>query len=106
MGPHAGFTYWQPFSERYGMQINGRVYYSLFGSSPGGDIEPSISFQYGILGSYRIGKAWMGYVGYTYRADHANFKSNPDDPLSFSNGQSNEVNYLGHYLNMSFEYSF
>jgi hypothetical protein len=107
MGPHLGFTYWAPLSDRYGIQFNGRAYYTLLGSTPSGDLNPALSYQMGVLGSYRLNKAWMGYAGYAYRLDNASYSTNPSDPLSFARqGQENDVTFQGHFLNLIFEYSF
>jgi len=108
LGPHAGFTYWMPLSSRFGMQLNARAYYTLLGSAPnGGALQQALSYQYGLLGSYRLNKAWMGYAGYANRTDNAAYESNPSDPMSFARpGQVNDVLLQGHYLNLILEYSF
>lgn len=107
MGPHVGFIYWVPLSDRYGMQVNARAYYSLMGSAPVGDIESSMSYQAGLLGSYRWGSNWMTYAGYAYRSDNVTYSSNFADPLSFApDGATNDVTFEGHFLNVIFEYSF
>lgn len=107
MGPHIGFTYWVPMSDRYGLQVNGRAYYALSGSAPIGDVDSTLSYQMGVLGSYRMGASWMTYLGYAYRADHVSYDSRGGDALSFAQpGQMNEVRFQGHFLNMIFEYSF
>lgn len=109
IGPHAGFTYWVPVSSRVGLQANARAYYTLMGSAPnGGAVQSALSLQYGALGSYRLNKNWMGYAGYAYRADHALFEADASNPSqSFASpGQVNEVNLVGHYLNLILEFSF
>lgn len=107
MGPHIGFTYWVPMSDRYGLQVNGRAYYSLMGSAPNGDVEATVSYQMGVLGSYRMSSSWMAYMGYAYRADNVSYNTRAGDALSFAQpGQMNEVRFQGHFINMMFEFSF
>lgn len=107
-GPHAGFIYWFPITERFGLQLNSRAYYSFFGStSMGPKANASFSYQYGLLGSYRFEKNWIGYAGYAYRHDEASYQSNPSDPNSFAKpGDMNGVQIDGHYVNLILEYSF
>jgi hypothetical protein len=103
IGPHAGFTYWTPISERFGVQVNARAYYTLLGSSfNGGKVQPSLSYQYGVLGSYRLSANWMGLVGYAYRDDNATFSS----VGGFSKGQSDSIDVQGDYVNFLLEFSF
>lgn len=108
IGPHAGFTYWTPLNDRLGLQLNARLYYTLMGSaSTGPKALSSMSYQFGVLGSYRLNRYWMGYAGYAYRLDEANYETRPDDPQSFAQpGQTNSVSISGHYLNLILEFSF
>lgn len=108
IGPHAGFNYWLPFNQRLGLQLNARGYYGFFGSSDSGQqVQPTLSFQYGLLGSYRLSPTMMGYAGYAHRTDQANYESNPSDPTSFARpGEVNSIRIDGDYLNLIFEYSF
>jgi hypothetical protein len=104
-GPHAGFTYWQPLSQRFGAQVNARVYQTAFGSSyNGGTVQFSTSYQYGLLGTYRLSPAWMGYAGYAYRADSALFKATKSSYAS--EGKTDSIALQGHYLNLLLEFSF
>jgi hypothetical protein len=49
----------------------------------------------------------MGYAGYAYRDDTAQYAADPGDPQSFATaGQTNEINLQGHYLNLILEFSF
>lgn len=108
IGPHAGMRVWFPLSQKLGVQLNGRVYYSLLGSSPsGGEVQPALSYQAGVLGSLRLSKDLMGYAGYAYRLDRAEYKANTDDPLSVAGPDDiNSIQIQGHYLNLMLEYSF
>ncbi len=102
MGPHAGFTFWFPLSERFGVQTNARGYYTLLGqSSLGGKALSSLSLQYGLLGTYRLSNNWMGYAGYAFRKDEGNFTTTN----STASGH-NSIVIQGHYLNLLLEFSF
>ncbi len=110
IGPHLGFTYWVPFNQRFGVQVNARAYEVMTGHSVNGQaVAPALSYQYGLLGSYRLAPAWMGYAGYAYRLDQANYKSIPKqmDPKSYDKtGGINSIAIEGHYLNFILEFSF
>ncbi|MGE4132630.1 MAG: hypothetical protein AB7F86_13385 [Bdellovibrionales bacterium] len=103
-GPHAGFTYWMPLSGRIGLQANARMYYTLFGKSDtGANAGTAISYQYGLLGTYRLSRRWMGYAGYAYRLDEAQYAS---DDAGYNPGGFNTISIEGHYLNLMLEFSF
>ena len=108
IGPHAGFVYWFPLSPRLGVQTNARAYYTLMGSSTTGPkAQSSLSLQYGLLGTYRLKSNWMGYAGYAFRKDEAQYGTNAGDVESYAQpGQINTISIQGHYLNLLLEYSF
>lgn len=110
IGPHIGLKYWLPLNDRYGIQANLRSYYSILGqASNGKKIISTTSLQYGLLGSYRVNRNWMGYLGYAYRLDQAKFQavSRNEDQSSFAqDGEQNSVTIKGHYLNLALEFSF
>lgn len=108
VGPHAGFTYWTPLSDRYGLQANARIYYSMMGSAENGQkTMSSMSYQFGVLGSRRINRSWMGYAGYAYRKDEALYNVDFQNAQGFPQpGDVNSVSIDGHYLNLILEYSF
>ncbi|MGZ3722057.1 MAG: hypothetical protein ACXVA9_03945, partial [Bdellovibrionales bacterium] len=108
LGPHAGFSYWMPFNQRYGVQLNARAYETMFGSGyNGGKVKYTTSYQYGLLGSYRLAPDWMGFAGYAFRKDNAVYGVLLDKSTSYaSEGQLNSVNIQGHYLNLLLEFSF
>ena len=107
LGPHAGFTYWTPISARFGVQANARAYYSFMGGGPSGEkARSSLSYQYGVLGSYRLNKAWMGYIGYAYRIDDAQWAAKGGTTSFAEPGQVNQVTIKGHYLNLILDFSF
>jgi hypothetical protein len=103
IGPHAGAQYWLPLNVKLGVQFNARLYYGMLGSPDiGGKVEPSLSYQYGVLGSYRLNQQMMGYAGYAYRIDHADFTATSGAQA----GQTNQVEMQGHFLNLVLDYSF
>ncbi|MBX3023046.1 MAG: hypothetical protein KF799_15325 [Bdellovibrionales bacterium] len=107
IGPHAGFVYWFPFNDRWGLQMNARAYYTLMGSSStGAKVTSSLSYQYGLLGSRRLTQSWMGYAGYAFRHDEANYATTPGTNSFATDGQVNNVTIQGHYLNLMLEFSF
>lgn len=111
-GPHVGFQIWHPFSYKFGMQLNGQVLSSLYAiETPNGqDIEPTISYQAGALGSYKIKDNITGFLGYAYRVDKVAYKAKVyqnDGAANFaSEGDINEAEYTGHYLNLYLEWGF
>lgn len=107
LGPHAGFTYWTPLSARFGLQANARAYYSYMGGGPSGEkITSSLSYQYGLLGSYRVNKKWMGFAGYAYRIDDSQWAAKGGADSFAQAGQLNQVTVQGHYLNLILDFSF
>lgn len=99
MGPHAGLEYWMAVSPKLGLQVNGHLYPNLLSiQTPNGNpIAPSISYQFGLLGSYRLNRRTTGLLGYAYRKDSQAYKAN--------SGKTNSVDLTGHYLNLFLEWS-
>ncbi len=99
LGPHAGLEYWIAVSPKLGLQVNGHLYPNLISvKTPNGNpIAPSISYQFGLLGSYRLGKRTTGLMGYAFRRDSQAYKS--------ESGKNNTVDLTGHYLNLFLEWS-
>lgn len=113
LGPHAGFEFIHPFTYKFGVQANARVYYGILGlSTPNGQsIIPDMSLQFSVLGSYRLTRDSVGFAGYSYRQDKASYKARPGDPLVPGSGVAregdvNSIGVTGHYLNLIYEYSF
>lgn len=99
-GPKYQYEYWYAFTSRLGLQLNAQSYLSLFKiSTPNGaGISPSLSFQLGMLGSYRLNKKSTGLLGVAYRQDSLAYSSN-------SGADKNTVDINGLYLNMFLEWS-
>lgn len=99
LGPHAGLEYWIAVSPKLGLQANGHIYPNLISiKTPNGNpIATSVSYQFGLLGSYRLGRRTTGLMGYAYRKDSQAYKS--------QSGKTNTVDLTGHYLNLFLEWS-
>src|SRR5690606_8660387 len=75
-GPHAGVDFWRPINYKFGFQLNTRIYMGLAGSTPNGrDYKPSMSYQIGVMGSYRLAPNVMGFLGWAHRQDTATYES-------------------------------
>jgi hypothetical protein len=101
MGPHVSGEYWYSMTPKLGFQVNAHLYMSMMKmKTPNGqDIAPSMSTQFGFLGSYRFNKRFTGLVGYANREDRIRYKST-------TAGATNEAVLSGDYLNFFAEYNF
>lgn len=99
LGPHAGLEYWVAISPKLGFQVNGHIYPNLVSiKTPNGNpIAISVSYQMGLLGSYRLGRRTTGLMGYAYRKDSQAYKS--------TSGKTNTIDLTGHYFNLFLEWS-
>lgn len=112
-GPHVGFDYWRPISPKLGWQANARLYLSMGGSTPNGsDVDFTPSYQLGFMGSYKLSKNIMGFAGYAFRKDSVTYDSTvcsgacgPGSSQA-NNGDKQEINLSGHYLNFLLEWGF
>lgn len=108
IGPHVGAEYWHSLSPKLGVQLNGHLYYSLMKvQTPNGqDIEPTLSTQFGLMGSFRFSNQFTGLMGYAMRTDNVSYKAAPS-PSNFAlPGDVNTSTITGHYLNFLAEYNF
>jgi hypothetical protein len=113
-GPHAGIEYWYSLTPKLGFQVNSQVYLSMVGvSTPNGQgLSPTVSYQVGLLGSYKIRPKITGLIGYAYKSENTSYWAVPSDQndpsnQSFANaGDKNETNITGSYLNMLLEWAF
>lgn len=98
-GPHYGFEYWWALSPKLGFQVNGHLYGSFISvkTPTGNPVAPSLSFQAGVLGSYRLTERASGLMGYAYRQDSQAYQSSGD--------RTNSVRITGHYLNLFLEWA-
>jgi hypothetical protein len=111
VGGHAGFDFWRPLTSKLGVQLNARYYMGLMGlDSPNGkDIDPGSGMSYGLMGSYKLGRTVMGFMGYAYRTDEVSYEastSQESSSSSASSGQKQSIQIEGSYLNLMLEMSF
>ena len=105
-GPHAGVTFWHPFSPKLGLQLNLRAYFSMFGDKTpnGAEIDNEMTTQVGAMGSLRLSERLTGFAGIASRVDRASYKKSTSSTTSqFSN---QEIQLKGNYLNLLLEYGF
>ncbi len=107
-GPHVGVDYWRPFTKKLGYKANFRFYDTNGGSSTpnGRDLVSSFSYQAGLFGSLRLSEDIIGFAGYTYRLDRIAYKADPNSTGFATNGDINDVNITGSYLNLVLEWGF
>lgn len=109
-GPHLGAEFWFSLTPKLGIQLNAHIYNSLLKIETPNDrvLEPSMSYQIGLLGSYRVTKDFTGLVGWAMREDRMKYESNPYTPLdpSLNFGNTVESTIVGNYLNFFAEWAF
>ncbi|WP_246845665.1 hypothetical protein [Bdellovibrio sp. ZAP7] len=108
VGPHGGVEYWYSLTPKWGIQLNAHLYASVMKvSTPNGqDISPTMSTQFGILGSYRFSERFTGLMGYARREDRMSYKAIPSTTNFALDGDVNESVVVGNYLNFFAEWSF
>lgn len=106
VGPHLSGEYWYSISPKIGIQANAHAYLGVMKlKTPNNQpIEPGLSTQFGILGSYRFSSRFTGLAGYARREDVITYKSNPANALN--EGQKNKAELTGDYLNFFAEFNF
>lgn len=99
LGLHYGVEYWWALTPKLGFQVNAHAYPNLMSvKTPNGNpVKPSVSYQLGLLGSYRLGTRTTGLMGYAYRSDTQTYESNK--------GDTNSIEISGHYLNLFLEWA-
>lgn len=97
-GVHYGAEYWWALTPKLGFQVNGHLYPTLFSvHTPNGNpVSPTLSYQVGLLGSYRLTRSMTGLMGYAYRKDTQSYSS--------MNSDKNTISITGHYLNLFLEW--
>lgn len=76
LGPQFGLEYWFSLTPKIGLQANANWYYATtaiklpFG---GKNFKPTLSDEYGLLGSYKLTSKLTGLLGVTYRKDQASY---------------------------------
>ncbi len=113
MGPTLGTQVWHSISYKLGLQMSLQTNLSMMKlSTPsGGDLVPSLSYQLGLLFSYRLKDNMTGFAGIAQRKDVAKYKAKPwngtpGDQNYAEPGEVNEVAMTGSYLNLFLEWGF
>lgn len=107
VGPQAGLEYWYSISPKIGFQLNLHGYVPLLKITTPNDksIVPSLSYQAGLLGSYRVNQNFTGLIGVARRND--NIKYGAGAPLfGTATSDTNQVDVVGTYFNLLAEYDF
>lgn len=107
-GPHCGGEYWYSLTPKLGMQLNAHFYLSLLKlSTPNGEaLAPTMSTQFGFLGSYRFTPTFTGLVGYARREDRMSYNAIPSASNFAVDGDVNQSTIVGNYLNFFAEWAF
>ncbi|AHI05285.1 hypothetical protein BDW_03885 [Bdellovibrio bacteriovorus W] len=72
----------------------------------GRDLHPTLSTQFGFLGSYRFTENFTGLVGYARREDKISYSAVPNNSNLATDGDKNESTVVGNYLNIFAEWAF
>jgi len=107
-GPHFGSEYWHSLSPKLGFQVNAHIYYNLMTmKTPNGNAaDPRLSYQLGLMGSYRLTKRFTGLMGLTQKMDQVAYKANKTGAVSEAPGDFNSTQITGQYLSFFAEYGF
>ncbi len=108
VGPHVGAEYWHSLSPKLGFQANAHLYYSLLtmNSPNGNNVEPRISYQLGLMGSYRFNNRLTGLMGLTQRMDQIAYRANKTGAPIEGSGNYDDSRITGQYLSFYAEYGF
>ncbi len=108
IGAHFGGEYWYSLTPKLGIQLNAHSYMSLMKvHTPNGEpLAPSLSTQFGFLGSYRFTPTFTGLLGYAHREDRMSYNAIPGAGNFAEAGDVNESTIVGDYLNFFAEWSF
>lgn len=106
LGLRYGIEYWHAINSKVGLQVNAQLLPTLLGlkTTNSKPLVPSLSYQAGLLGSYRFTKNFTGLLGYAYRLDTMSYKANANTSTGFTGDSPNRVDVKGHYLNLLVEY--
>jgi hypothetical protein len=100
-GPQIQFSYMNALTEKLGWHAYGQAYYGNrdLGTPTGQPQLPRVSWQAGLLGTYKFDERYTGMCGYSYRVDKAAYLSQ-DVP-----GAINTIDYSGHYFSVFFQFA-
>lgn len=104
LGPHVGGEYWHSLSPKLGFQVNANIYYNLvtLKTPNGNSADPRMSYQMGLMGSYRFTNRFTGLMGLTQKMDQVAYKAS----TSGTTGDTNTTQITGQYLSFFAEYGF
>lgn len=117
-GPHLGVEYWFSLTPKLGFQVNAQWYYSMMAvklPNNGKNFKPSLSDQYGIMGSYKVNNKFTGLLGLAYKKEQAAYKDESTSGGKFQLGSADALydsntdvstSINGFYLSMFAEYAF
>ncbi len=100
-GPVTGVEALLQFNEKWGAQMNAKIYMPISGTTPKGKpLIPTPSYQAGMMGSLRLRPNAWGHAGLAYRKDAFSYKASKTAATS-----SNETTISGTYLNFYLEWT-
>lgn len=96
-GPQLLGTFANTFSDKFGYQLFGGMYYGMIPTRTPNGLPQSKYFTYyaSAYGTYRYSPMITGLLGYTYQIDEAGYQSND------RTGSDNHVRYAGHYISLA-----
>lgn len=104
LGFHEAIEYWYAQTPKIGWQGNIHLYQTMIKllTPNGKDIDPSLSYQFGFMASYRLSQYLTGYAGYARRVDKISYEASS----TALNSSNSSIQILGDYLNLIAEYRF
>lgn len=117
IGPHLGLEYWFSLTPKLGFQVNSNWYYSMASiklPNNGSGFKPSVSEEYGVLGSYKMTQKFTGLLGLTYRKDQVSYRDEsttnafnlPSANAEYSSNVNVDTSVNGFYFSLFAEYQF
>ncbi len=117
VGPHLGLEYWFSLTPKLGLQVNSNWFYSMSAvklPNNGKGFVPSVSDEYGVLGSYKISQKFTGLLGLTYKKDQVKYKDEstttafnlPSANTEYSSNTNVDTSVHGFFFSLFAEYQF
>lgn len=117
IGPHLGLEYWFSMTPKLGLQINSNWFYSMSAvklPNNGKGFVPSVSDEYGVLGSYKMTPKFTGLLGLTYKKDQVKYKDEstttafnlPSANTEYSSNNNVDTSVHGFFFSLFAEYQF
>lgn len=100
LGAHLGAESIYQIHPKVGLETHLRLYYPFFGINitDNNKLIPTLSYQLGAMGSYKLTQNSTGYAGLTLRKDNHKYQ--------FSSSKDSSVEITGTYLNFLLEVEF